>query len=737
MKSLDSINNILGFGHLIFDISLNLSEVDPTRYNINFDQLNSLKDCEEFLKDPYILSRLQLSSTNPLINLLLFVNKCSENKMLIEFIGSSYLTLPEESKIFETIITNLTYKNNIIFIESDCCKHSGSINFIIKKSEINKDKGNKDNEDNNENSNIKAFCIYTQPKDQENEENAEKAKKADTTRVPFLATEGLTYKESKIYEKLIKRVNKFKKKSFLLSKFNYDFRCTSFFLLDLNDFLYNEYSSILEEIPNFLETIVQHYKHLKIIVNFPTGSSICQENAEIISKVLSFGDYIIFDKNDVIIPNQLQTSEYFFNKDQEVNILKDVLTYKQKGIKNGIFIEDLKRFSYLEQEIENNHSLISNFFIMNLEQSKHNYDNIKELEKDKFNTSETITNNYDLLKFCFLGAFFSKIFLLKSQFNAYNFAYEVFKKLVDLFKNGFDIPIEKNYFLPKQVRKLHRKSNTFNNFMNMKQKEDNFLLDCENTRISKLKAYNPILDKHMTSFFENQTAGKYLHNLNVINKSGFTIKNIYNKKIVDRLPIDCEDDIKKFYHGEEVKIYPEEKDIPKLKLLKVFDKLPLKLNNLNKVETTKNPTSSHNKLNLDFLTKGKKSANESINITKHIKNASSVSNINVKTGFWEKHNISIKDSPYIKDLNLMNSFNKTKLPSIDLTNYNKFLSEIESSLKLNSQFSSTSAMNSNNLIFSESSLSISNKNNKNKTSNNGGFKIKSLGKIHKRNISTM
>ena len=97
---------------------------------------------------------------------------------------------------------------------------------------------------------------------------------------------------------MLKKVNSIKKKSKLLSKFDYDFRCTSYVLLDINDFLYSEFALILSELPNMFATLVDHYKHLKVILNFPIGSNINKDNAEILSNILSYGDYIIFDKND-------------------------------------------------------------------------------------------------------------------------------------------------------------------------------------------------------------------------------------------------------------------------------------------------------------------------------------------------------------------------------------------------------------------------------------------------------
>jgi len=677
MKDTNNVNNILGFGHFIFDITLNLNEIEQKEQIVDFEKINSLKDCQEILKIPSIVSQLQLTSTNPLINMLLFTNRCSEQKMLIEFIGSSRLILPDESKPFESVILDLLHKNNIIFIESNCTNISGKIDFIIKNKE-SEDK-NQERAENNENNEkpetqshreIKSFNILSQSKEEDS--TANNALEAFS----FIETEGITFKESKIYERFMKKVRKMQKKSNLLSKFSYDFRCTSFFLLDLNDFMFSEFANILDELPILLQTLVDYYKHLRLILTFPVGSLICKENADILSKTLAFGDYIIFDKNDVIIPGQenLSLSEFYFSKEQELNILKDVHSYKMKGIKHGLFIEDLRRFSYLELEIENNHTLLSNSFVMALDPSNKNKSDvidIQEIEQENKKIADIILLNYDLLKFSFLGAYFSKIFKLKSHISAYECGFEVFKKLVDLFRNGFDIPIERNYFFCKKVNipKFVQRSNVFNNVL--KRKEENFLLDCNDLKLSTIKPYNPILDKHMTSFFENKTAGKFLHQFNVINKSGISIKNIYNRKIVNNLPIEADADLKKFYREEVIKIFPEEKDLPKLKLAKLLDKIPSSM--IKKVETSKNP--NNNTLHLLSTRRNK----ESINITKHVKNASSVSHINVNASFWDKHNISIKESPYIQSEVFLKT--KPKLKKLDYANYNKFLTDIENKLK--------------------------------------------------------
>ncbi|MCQ2819781.1 MAG: hypothetical protein MJ252_21155, partial [archaeon] len=105
----------------------------------------------------------------------------------------------------------------------------------------------------------------------------------------------------------------------------------------------------------------------------------------------------------------------------------------------------------------------------------------------------------------------------KSLFTGYLLAIESTKKIMELHKNGLEIPTRPEFFIVKlpmdKIEKLIENTK-------LKEKESKFTLDCLNLNNVKWKNYNSLFDKNMNSFFH----GTYLSDLKsngLINKKGY------------------------------------------------------------------------------------------------------------------------------------------------------------------------------------------------------------------------
>jgi len=72
-----------------------------------------------------------------------------------------------------------------------------------------------------------------------------------------------------------------------------------------------------------------------------------------------------------------------------------------------------------------------------------------------------------------------------------------------------------------------------------KLKESNFVLDCTNFNLSKLKTYNPLYDNHLSTFFSSSVIKKHLKKQKFINRNGYILddpdtRSIENKVIKEK-----------------------------------------------------------------------------------------------------------------------------------------------------------------------------------------------------------
>ena len=162
---------ILGLGLMKLDFYLNLTDEQIQKYNIDFTKIHSPKDLAFMAEDPSLLDLIQISSSDTLSNILLYLNKASIQKSFVELITlSSIKTHPEEEHM-KNIFTHVTEHNYLFSNEMSVTTVPNKISFAFKNGkkllkyfdiETDYDPYAEDNliEDDNKNSDEKLNNLY-------------------------------------------------------------------------------------------------------------------------------------------------------------------------------------------------------------------------------------------------------------------------------------------------------------------------------------------------------------------------------------------------------------------------------------------------------------------------------------------------------------------------------------------------------------------------------------------------
>ena len=129
-------SKIMGLGDIDYEFTLNLSEPEAKLYKFDIDQTKSLKDCRNLLQIEEIKDKIIISSKNNLINLLLFINKTSQNKIFVEFLSLNCLFLNQDMSFIKEKIKQDFNENFLFLIESNImqpCKFKLNINVQNKQ----------------------------------------------------------------------------------------------------------------------------------------------------------------------------------------------------------------------------------------------------------------------------------------------------------------------------------------------------------------------------------------------------------------------------------------------------------------------------------------------------------------------------------------------------------------------------------------------------------------------------
>lgn len=131
-KEIKKTPKILGIGLIKLDFYMNLTEDLIKLYNIDLDSINSPKDLLFLCEDVFLLDLIQISSTDSLTNILLFMNKTNFTKAFVELITINTLRFKPEEEHMRKIFSHVTEHNYLFSNEMSVSNSPNKLSFAIR-----------------------------------------------------------------------------------------------------------------------------------------------------------------------------------------------------------------------------------------------------------------------------------------------------------------------------------------------------------------------------------------------------------------------------------------------------------------------------------------------------------------------------------------------------------------------------------------------------------------------------
>lgn len=123
---------IIGLGLIKLDFYLNITDDLIKHHNIELSKINSPKDLFFIAENPILLDLVQLSTTDTLTNILLYVNKANSQKSFVELITLNPLRFKPEEEFIRKIFSHVTEHNYLFTNEMNVASTPNKISFAIK-----------------------------------------------------------------------------------------------------------------------------------------------------------------------------------------------------------------------------------------------------------------------------------------------------------------------------------------------------------------------------------------------------------------------------------------------------------------------------------------------------------------------------------------------------------------------------------------------------------------------------
>ena len=124
--------DLLSFGSINLLFTLNLEKDDINKYNIKWKELKSLDNLNFLIDNKSLWKKVELSSTNDTINILLQINQSSKKLIKIAYVGFKRITYKDEQIDFCDFIEEVTKQHGIFITSCDVCKCIISIQLLLK-----------------------------------------------------------------------------------------------------------------------------------------------------------------------------------------------------------------------------------------------------------------------------------------------------------------------------------------------------------------------------------------------------------------------------------------------------------------------------------------------------------------------------------------------------------------------------------------------------------------------------
>ena len=124
--------DLLSFGSVYLLLTLNIEKEDMNKYKINWRDLKSLENVKFIAENKNLWKKVELSSTNDTINILLQINQLSKKLIKIGYVGFKRITYKDEQVEFSDFIETITSQKGIFLTSCDVCKCIISIQLLLR-----------------------------------------------------------------------------------------------------------------------------------------------------------------------------------------------------------------------------------------------------------------------------------------------------------------------------------------------------------------------------------------------------------------------------------------------------------------------------------------------------------------------------------------------------------------------------------------------------------------------------
>jgi|GEM_PF-5882406 len=279
--------DLIAFGNLNLILTLNIDENDLSKYKINWDDINSLKDLKFIRKHHHFWKRIELSSNNESMKILLNINKTSPKLIYIGYVVFKKIKFKGEQNDFQKFLYNVLKRRGLFIKSCDICDCSINVQLILKYEKEEKSFSLVEESKGNKKSEIKDKKVYKEDNEEnDDEKEKEKEKEKDDT--------------SKLNDEEEKNSN-------TNSEYNNPFigiaqngiNCGdfNFIYFNFNDYISGEFKGKIK-----LENLFEYFQDIKIrtntkiILNFEEDIEIFRDKnrEEIFKDLLSITDFFIF-----------------------------------------------------------------------------------------------------------------------------------------------------------------------------------------------------------------------------------------------------------------------------------------------------------------------------------------------------------------------------------------------------------------------------------------------------------
>ena len=334
---------ILAFGGLSLILTLYLDQNDLTKYKVEWDDLNSLKDLKFIKKHHHFWKRIEISSNNDTLKILLNINKTSPKLIYVGYVVFKKIIFKNEQNDFQKFLYNILKKRGIFVTSCDICECSINVQLILKYEKEEKifplcedSKGNKKSE-------IKHKKVFEEDQIKKDEEEKEKEDSKEEE-------ENNNKNSDKEEEESTSNYNPF----INVPKNGINICDFDFIYFNFNDYITGEFKGKIT-----IENLFEYFQDIKIrsrtkiILNFEEEIEIFKNKnkEEIFKDLLSITDFFIFYNMNKLyeILKELKEAEEQELIDESYRIQcfkvqKKIIDRKKKKEKEEIWAKNYKRF---------------------------------------------------------------------------------------------------------------------------------------------------------------------------------------------------------------------------------------------------------------------------------------------------------------------------------------------------------------------------------------------------------